>query len=562
MIKVASPFVGIPMLLISLACMASGFAAPSSLSNREWTVDDLLSVESAGEWRISPDCRWAIWVKNVPDNDKNGLIGNLFLSSLTEKKEIQLLRGSDGCNNPKWSPDGQLIAFISSRPNLKTKATKAQIWLMNPFGGEPWQLTGGGRSISVFEWADSNHIIYSAQEDPSLYEQINQNDTSRMVEDESHEPPVRLFKINLNSKLVTRLTENNDRIVDFWLSPDGTRVVTAHARSLKSSYDQSMKPFTFLTDLKTGERRQIVTDADQPVWDVHWRRDGQGFYSVGPHTTNPRYEQPGIMEVWHYALAKGIAEKVNLNWERGLATGEILITDKGFVTLLADGVRTKPAHYSHIGDRWQREWISGGHTTNLFSLQIGGDDKTLLYQYSNASHPDQWYRATLNGAKIESPVRLTSLNPGFQTKPMGKFEAIHWQGALGETVEGLLYYPHNYQPGQKYPLVVRIHGGPASVYVDQWYDENNLLNARGAFVFRANYHGSFAYGLKWTESNIGNLNDLEAEDIEKGVDYLIGRGLVDSNKLGVIGWSNGGSLTAAITIAIAIIVIATIGPID
>src|ERR1700761_5279033 len=87
-----------------------------------WTVDDLLSTEWAGGWAISAGCQWAAWVKSTPDKDKGESVGNLFLSSLTNDQEIQLTRGNDGCTSPKWSPDGQMIAFLSSRPNPKAKA--------------------------------------------------------------------------------------------------------------------------------------------------------------------------------------------------------------------------------------------------------------------------------------------------------------------------------------------------------------------------------------------------------------------------------------------------------
>ena len=97
-----------------------------------------------------------------------------------------------------------------------------------------------------------------------------------------------------------------------------------------------------------------------------------------------------------------------------------------------------------------------------------------------------------------------------------------------------------------------IHGGPALVDYDAWRETanypHNLYNQRGAFVLAPNYHGSSNYGLKWAESiGKGNYEELEVPDIEKGVDYLIGRGMVDPDKLGVLGWSNGSLLTIALT---------------
>jgi dipeptidyl aminopeptidase/acylaminoacyl peptidase len=529
----------------------------NNASEPAWSVDDALSWEWASDFQLSPDCRWAAWVKGVPDKEKNEWVGNLFLSSLTEEKEIQLTRSPEGCGSPKWSPDGKLLAFISSRPAPSAKSdTKntAQLWLINPFGGEPWPLTKGERAVTGFDWAGTNKIIFLAQEEPSLYEQGNKEkkETSQVVEDDAHEPPVRLFETDLEGKKVTRLTENTDRITGLWLSPDGARAITLHHRGLRDTYDQSDKPTTFLVELATGQRKQLFTDASFHIWNVRWQFDSRGFYAMSAYSSNPRYSYPSIIELYHYTIATGDTKKVELDWQNGLSSATIEPTDDGFVTLLANGVRTKAARYSRVGEHWRREWLTGVHVTNLFGMAIGKDSKTLLYDYSTPQHPDQWFRTRLSGANLESPVRLTRLNSSIEKKVLAQSEMVHWKGALGETVEGLLLFPDNYEAGRKYPLVVDIHGGPAWFYSDSWSGfpilNNNLLNARGAFVFRPNYHGSSNYGLKWVESSLGRLNELEVQDIETGVDYLIGRGLVDPEKLGVMGWSQGGVLTAAVTV--------------
>jgi len=157
-------------LLTSMICGVTAFAAEdaptSPKSNADWTVDDVLSFERASDFRVSPDCRWALWVKSVPDKDKNEWVSHLFLSSLTGGKEVQLTRGGGGCSSPRWSPDSQLIAFLSSRPHPKDKPDdkeKTGVWLINPFGGEPWPLTDGERAVLALNWADTNNIIYTAQ---------------------------------------------------------------------------------------------------------------------------------------------------------------------------------------------------------------------------------------------------------------------------------------------------------------------------------------------------------------------------------------------------------------
>ncbi|MEP6924997.1 MAG: prolyl oligopeptidase family serine peptidase [Pyrinomonadaceae bacterium] len=528
-------------------------ANTNQVNRAEWTADDIVMAEQASSAQISPDCRWVVWIKSVPNQDKDKSISNLVLSSLTEKKEIQLTRGTDGVSDPKWSPDNRFVAFTTSRAadQAEKDAADSQLWLINPFGGEPWKLTDFVREISDYVWADNDTIIFSAKENPTFYDQSTQKDDAKVIEDEAHASPIRLYKFSVKSKEVTRLTHNTDRIDSFYLSPDGNHAVTIHGQSLSYSYDNKDKPFVFLYDLKTGERQQIFNETRFNIDEVVWAQDGKGFYAVNDFKENPRYLWAVLHEIYYYDLATGKPVKVNLDWENGL-TGSFVATNDGFIALLANGVRNKVARYTRAGNSWRREFLMGEHAGNIFGIKLGADNKTLLYNYSTASTPSQWYSGELIGSQITAPKQITNINQNLQKKQIARTEIIKWKGALNEDVEGILYYPHNYKPGQKYPLVLMIHGGPTLVDSDAWKETyhypHNLYASRGAFVFAPNYHGSSNYGLKWAESiGGGNYYELEVPDIEKGVDWLIAKGLVDPEKLGTLGWSNGSLLTIALT---------------
>ena len=530
---------------------------PSKLE--PWKAEDIIYAESAGQYRISPDGKWLVWVKFAGDKEKDAGYSNLFLSSLTESREIQLTRGTDNNNRPRWSPDGELITFASSRarPKAKPDTAPSQIWLINTHGGEPWPLTELARSPRSFEWLDKDTLIFSAQEDPALYEQElkKKKDDSQIVDDEQHEPPVRLYKIEIKDKKVTRLTTNTDWIDGWSVSKDGKYAVAEHAKSLHYEFDQRVPPVTFLHNLAEGSEKQIFTEGRIRPSDFEWAPDSSGFYATAPYSTDPRFLTATIQLLYHYDVASGKITQVKLDWENGLGF-ELRTIPGGFIAQLAAGSRSEVARYTAekgaAGWSWKRQSLEGEHAKNLSGFAISEDAKTIVYDYSTASKLPQAYRAQLDGTKIVSPVQVTKLNETLvKGRTFAKSEVIRWKGSNDEEVEGILYYPTKYEAGKKYPLITAIHGGPQGWDSDAW-DDNwaypiSLLAQRGAFILRPNYHGSGNYGLKWGESICcGKYYDLETPDINMGVDYLIAQGKVDPDRVATLGWSNGSILSISL----------------
>jgi dipeptidyl aminopeptidase/acylaminoacyl peptidase len=522
-----------------------------------WTADDILLAEGSSQWEVSPDGQRAVWVKSQMDKEKNGTASNLFLTGLDTAKEVQLTRGTETHSQPRWSPDGEWIAFISSRPLPKPKPelARTQLWLINPLGGEPYPATELTRDIHGYRWVGNDTIIFSAQEDPALYELElkKKKDTTRVVDDVEHEPPVRLFKLAVKDKKVTRLTDNMDFIQNWAVTADGRLALTVHQQYLSFAWDNKILPKTFLYDLVKGGRKELFAGQRIIPRDIEWARDGTGVYILAPFTTDARYFEATITLAYYYDVASGRQVKVDLGWENGIGGG-FTVTPDGFIALLAAGPRYRPARYLKTGPAWKRLDLEGEHVANLFDLAVSRDAKTALYEYSTPSTPPQWFRASLDGQHLSNLVRLTDLNPAFKNKRPARTEVVRWKGALGEEVDGLLYYPKDYQPGKKYPLLTAPHGGPAGADLDSWEESwayaHQLLSQRGAFVLKPNYHGSANYGLRFVESICcGHYYDYPVEDIEKGVDYLIARGLVDPERVGTLGWSNGSILSIAVSLA-------------
>lgn len=522
----------------------------------KWKPEQIIYQEDAGQFEISKDGKWAVWIKTTADKDKNERNGNLYVSSLSDKKEIQLTRGTDDASQPHWSPSGNRIAFLSSRalPKPDANAAGTQLWLINPSGGEPWSLTNFDGGIQQIAWLDDDTILFTAEESPSLYAKNikDSKDDSNVVDDSAHAAPVRLFKISVKDEKVTRITDNNDWIESFAVSRDKTKVVLSANRELSFAWDQKTPPTTYLVNLATGERTELLAgERIQPNAFV-WAHDNSGFYLVAPFSNDPRFLVATVRRVYFYDLGAAKLVEVNIDWDRGMG-GSLEATEDGFLALLADGVYTKAVRFTRHGSSWSKKSITGANDRHYFEFTVGDDAKTLVYKYSTPGIPTQFYRARLDGIKITNPQQLTDLNPDFKDKPFAKTEVIHWAGANDDEVEGILYYPDDYKKGQSYPLIVATHGGPAGNDRDEWSERwayaPNQLTERGAFVLKTNYHGSTGYGLRWVESICcGKYYELEIPDIERGVDNLIGKGLVDPDRIGAMGWSNGSILSIQLTI--------------
>lgn len=526
-----------------------------------WTIDDLLRGETVREMAITPDGKLAVWsvqgLQKVGKEEKK--IAHIWTRSLTDKRAepVQLTRGDSGVGTFRISPDGSQLAFLTDRkiPNAE-EAEGQQIWILPlTSGGEARPVSSFDRGIESFEFIDDQTLLVLRPESKGALEAERKKagDTSTAVSDPVDTPPVRLFKLTLDGKL-TRLSRNSGWVSAQAIAPDGKNAVIVVDQDLDFQFNEKVGPKTFLVDLGSGEWKELLAGTRLRPFSVRFSKDSRRVYFADVESSHPLYETASIGQLHRYDLDSGETRKIELDWPRGLAGSQTPFlplertpgarTDD-LLVLLADGVRFRPVRLAARASGLVRQPLESGRAGKIESWALSRDGKTLLFQASSLTEPTQLYAARLEGSRLADEKQVSKLNPFYEKKEKGRYEIVRFKGALGEEVEGIVLYPFGYREGRKYPLVLDIHGGPASADVDSWDNSlNRIWQQKGAFVLQVNYHGSSSYGREWVESIRERYYELEIPDIEAGVDSLIARGLVDPEKMASTGWSNGGILTA------------------
>lgn len=544
-------------LLATLLCWAlwPGVA----IHGAPWTIKDIIHAERLGGSDVTADGSTVVWTQSsVSHRDgKAQQLSRLWMARLDvpDAEPVALTHGGERLSGVTLSPDGRRVAFVSNRPvpDAEDDEGTAQIWVLPLAGGEAKPVTSGSRGPSSFRWIDNESLLVARLEAPSLREQLlkKNKESAYAVDDPRDNPPLRLFRVDLQGK-TRRLGLHEGWVEGMAVSPDGSQAVVSFAQSTRFSFDSKIPPKTFLVDLETGDKQQILDDSGLLPRSFQWapRNDGNGFYFIDNHSSHPIYRHATVAHLYFFDVDASQARRLRHGWERGIGAG-FSVVPGGVVALMADGARYVPARIDLKDAGLTELKAPGDHRHLLDQLSVSADGSRWIYVHSTADQAPQLYTAPAEGGAVSGASKaLTELNASYKNRPSGRTEIISWKGAEGDMVEGVLSYPFDWQEGKTYPLVLDIHGGPTGYdrnsWDASWGSPTPLWRQRGAFVLRVNYHGSGNYGLAWAESIRERYYELEVPDIEAGVDHLIQRGMVDADRLATTGWSNGGILSAAL----------------
>ncbi len=505
------------------------------------TIEQSLSLKSASGPRISPDGKYVAYLVRETNWEENAFETEIWIAETATGRVYQLTNAKKSSTNPAWSPDGSQLAFVSDRDG------KRQIYLIAPGGGEARPLTKVETGVNSIAWSPDGKQIAFTMSDPETKANKDRKEkygefdivqgeytfTHLWVADPAGAAADKLPEPK-------RLTEGTAFTVGgFEWAPDSKRI--AFSATKDPDLGSSDTADIYVLNVADKSFKKIV-DTKGPDGSPVWSPDGM---QIAYETSNARPD---------YYYANSLIAVVPAEGGTPRVLSEAFDEDPSLLAwgpggIYFFGLQKTYGHLFRIDPATKRiERVSGPSAAMYSAFSFTREFGQAAFVSADAhSYPEVCVSTLANF----SPKRLTSLGEQLKEWKLTTREVIEWKSTDGATIEGVLYKPADYDASKKYPLLVVIHGGPtgvdrATISGDQYYPMEKFA-AKGALILRPNYRGSAGYGEKFRSLNVRNLGVGDYWDVISGVDFLIAKGMVDRERVGAMGWSQGGYISAFIT---------------
>jgi len=521
------------------ARLAAG-AKPKASGAAEDVIKTLSATHRFEQAAISPDGKKVAWVEDVIT--KRGVSTGdtvIFVADIgvkTPPKRISA--GVSGAIHAEgsvaWSPDSKKLAFLSDA----TKAGQLQLYVMDATGpaGSARKLTQVKGFLSTPGWSPDGKtiaLLFTENATRAAGPLVAETPETGEIKDSFFEQ--RLALVDVSTAKLRQISPADTYVYEYDWSPDGLHFAVTAALGNGDNNWYIAELFTL--DAATGLMKSIYKPPLQ-IANPAWSPDGQSIAFIGglmsdePSVGGDIFTIPAIGGDAINITPEMKASASWLAWaSRGnIIFGEYLEGDSGLATINpADGAKTEL--FRDAGQLTAGAWG--------INLSLSRDAKnSAVIRSSFSAPPEIWAGPTASWTQITQ--RNKSVKPGW-----GEAKSLHWKNG-GFNVQGWLLYPRDFDPNKKYPLVVRVHGGPGAAVLSEWPSSSDYyspLAGAGYFLLQPNPRGSFGQGEAFTRANVKDFGYGDFKDIMAGVDEAIKVAPIDPNRLGICGWSYGGYMT-------------------
>jgi len=517
-----------------------------------FSIDALYQLKSISSPEISPNGKWIAFVVTEYDLYKSRKNADIYIISIDGKELKRLTYNEASDYSPIWSDDSEHIYFLSTRND------GTQLWKIAIDGGEPQQITNlelnGFKNIHIVD--HGRKIIFSTKIFPECgnclkcskekREKMENGPTQAHYTKEllyRHWDEYRdgqyenVFIYDIEKDTAINLTPWKFDAPMFALSgthldvsPDNKKicVVSNHDKNQACSTNGDL----WLVDIETGKAENITKN--NRAWDGQPLFSPDGRYIAYKTQKTPGYES----DLFRLAICD-------------LKTGKSKILSEGKIDNWVDDYVWSPDSrhiYFTVEEKGHypvyKVNIESGKIEKVFDvktlryLSLTPDGKYFIFTRSTINKPYELYRINSNGKGFK---RLTFFNKEIEEKYDLRQAKEFWiPGAEGKLIQTWLITPYGFDPNEKYPLIINVHGGPQQMWYDGFRGDWQIYPGHGYAVAFCNPHGSPGYGQKFVEAISKDWGGKVCEDIMKVVDSLANLPYIDEDKLGAMGWSYGG----------------------
>jgi dipeptidyl aminopeptidase/acylaminoacyl peptidase len=545
----------------TLVIAPPAFAQPAS--KRLIKVDDLHRFHDVRDPQISPDGKWVAYTLSAVDTAADKSDTDVWMVSWDGAQNLRITSSPEAENAPRWSPDGRYLSFSSGRPG---KAKGNQIWLLDRNGGEAQQFTDFKGRLSSYEWSpDSKKLLLVMADrdpnDPADDEQaggsgggggrgapgkapkpivIDRYKFKQDIQGYLTQTPARIYLFELSTKKAEPLTSADSiEVASPAWSPDGKYISFLGKQGKDAERYNTWNVYTM--EARAGAAPQQLTHYDgirasASRGRAEWSPDGSRLvYLQSSGAKQGAYNMNRLAVV---SAAGGEPRLITGKFDRGVSAPRFSTDGSSVMFLVADDRWEYPASVPANGGAVQGMVRGDGMIT---SLEMGKDGRIALLSASDTSHGELYVLE--DGTLRKLTHHNDALMAEFKLGATGEFSC---RAKDGNEVHGLLVKPPDYEPGKKYPALLRIHGGPNGQDGHSFSFERQLFAANGYVVVAVNYRGSSGRGEDYQVAISADWGNKEVIDLQAAMDNVVSIGLADPERLGVGGWSYGGILTDAI----------------
>jgi dipeptidyl aminopeptidase/acylaminoacyl peptidase len=541
---VKASLVSLLLCALSVSSVAQAYQAEGK---RGITPEDYFAFEFISDPHISPDGKLVAYVVTTVDQKQNRRHSSIWMAAVDgSRAPWRFTTSPQNSNAPRWSPDGQILAFISSRPGADGSATESrpQVWLLSMSGGEARRVTNLKNGANSFQWSrDGARLACVSRTGPSdnrpdskdrsdvrHYSHISYkfNDTGWFDDKRSH-----IWIVDVKTGTAKQLTSGDDwNDSDPQWSPDGTRISFVSNRTGKE-YDENRNSDVWVIRSEGGQITKI-SDHEEADNSPRWSPDGKTIAFVG------RVREEEHPKIW-LAPSAGGSSSVLAARSLDLIPSDLDWADDGKALYFQTGAKGETHLFRvDLASKELRAVTSGARAVR--GVDINDKNRKMVYTSNDFKHLDDLYVSDLAGTNER---KLTRLNEAlWRQLELQDVERISYKGADGWDIDGFFVKPVGFQEGKKYPMILSVHGGPAGMYGVDWFHEFQVYAARGWAVFFTNPRGSTGYGEKFERGIVGEWGGKDYQDVMNGVDAILKKyAWIDRDRLGVTGGSYGGYMT-------------------